>query len=101
MEEQGGSGHDPAPKRPVVPVSRDMVQMAEGDLDVPLIRVWCHPHNARPPRDGDDYYVEYMTFRGALRFIETHLEAERVPLIAFRGYEINLWGLEPAPEGRR
>jgi len=75
-----------------VPVMTDMIQEVEGNLEVPEIRVWCHP--PKIGESGDDYYKRFDSFRKALDFIERTKEAEDVPLIAFRGYEFNLWGIK-------
>lgn len=83
-----------------VPAMKDVLQEGEGKLEVPEIRVWCHP--AKIGQSGDDYYYDFDTFPEALRFIETHQESEDAPLIAFRGYELNLWEMEPVltePDG--
>lgn len=74
----------------IVPALRDMIQESEGQLDVPEIRVWCHPH--RIGESGDDYWHVFESFKAAFDFIEAHKEAENAPLLAFRGYEINLFG---------
>lgn len=55
-------------------------------LKIPEIRVWCHPLEG-----GDDYFVVFKTFEEALKFIEKNEEAEEFPLIAFNGYEINIF----------
>ena len=73
-----------------VPSTKDLTQRKE-KLEIPVIRVWCHPH--RIGKSGDDYYKVFGTFSQALAFIKRHREAEKVPLIAFRGRELNLWAL--------
>jgi hypothetical protein len=75
-----------------IPVLLDLIQKIDGNLPVPEIRVWCHPE--RVGSMGDDYYRVFKTFERALRFIELHPEAERLPLLAFRGWEINLWEIQ-------
>ena len=69
-----------------VPMLFDITQEVQGVLQVPEIRVWVHP-------GGDDYYEVFPTFEGAMRFIEKTKGAEDSPLIAFRGYEINIFDL--------
>lgn len=76
-----------------VPAARDVIQQHNGDLECPEIRVWCHPH--RVGKEGRDYYYVCESFREALDFIEQHPESELPPLIAFRGYELNLWDMQP------
>lgn len=75
-----------------IPTTKDLIQETEGNLEVPEIRVWCHP--PKIGKSGDDYYQIFETFELALAFIKSHKEAEEVPLIAFRGYEINLWEIK-------
>ena len=67
----------------------DVIQESEGNLRIPEIRVWCHPKNG-----GDDYYEVFKTFRDAFQFINHHPEAERIPLIAFKGWEIDLYSVQ-------
>lgn len=74
-----------------IATTRDIIQEAEGELAKPEIRVWCHPKNG-----GDDWYKVFSTFKEALTFIASSKEAERIPLIAFRGWEINLWSMAKA-----
>lgn len=71
-----------------IPSLKDLIQ-SEKVLQTPEIRVWCHPHNRK--KDCDDYYMVFDSFKKAERFIKSHKEAEPVPLVAFRGYEINLY----------
>lgn len=71
---------------PSVPLLFDLVQEVQGCLQIPEIRVWVHP-------GGDDYYEVFPTFEEALRFIEKTKGAEDSPLIAFRGYEVNIFDL--------
>jgi len=73
--------------KPFVPVIQDTIQELKGDLQVPEIRVWCHPS------EGGDYYEVFQTFQKALEFINTHIESEAMPLIAFRGYEIDIFAI--------
>lgn len=72
-----------------IPTMRDLIQKAKGELEVPEIRVWCHPHKIE--RSGDDYYRVFDSFKEALEFIRGNEEAEEVPLIAFGGFEINIF----------
>lgn len=76
-----------------VPAMKDVIQESAGNLEVPEIRVWCHP--PKVGQSGDDYWMVFDTFQEALDFIAKHPEAESAPLIAFRGYELNLWEMEP------
>jgi len=75
-----------------VPSTIDIVQQVEGNLEIPEIRVWCHP-------GGDDCYEVFDTFEQALNFIKEHPEAEEVPLIAFRGRELNIFDSQCIQEG--
>ena len=68
-----------------------MVQ-SEKVLYTPEIRVWCHPHYE--DQSGDDYFKVFDSFKKAEQFIKSHKEAEDVPLVAFKGYEINLYAIE-------
>ena len=79
-------------KLPKVPLLVDLIQEGEPEYSVPEIRVWCHPHKIG--KDGDDYYEIFDSFRDALVFINNNKEAESVPLIAFRGYEINIFEMK-------
>lgn len=72
-----------------IPTMRDLIQKAKGNLEVPEIRVWCHP--PKIGRSGDDYYRVFASFKEALEFIRGNEEAEEVPLIAFGGFEINIF----------
>ena len=71
-----------------VPACKDLTQSKE-KLVIPEIRVWCHPESGK-----DDYYKVFDSFLEAIKFISKHKEAEDIPLIAFRGYELNLWGMK-------
>ena len=79
-----------------LPASIDIMQMYPNILEVPEIRVWCHPHKIG--NSGDDYYLVFDTWKLALDFIKRHKESEDVPLLAFRGYEINLFDLQKPKE---
>jgi len=70
-------------------VMNDLIQEARGNLIVPEIRVWCHPHYIG--KKGDDYYRVFDTFKDAIDFIAQHDEAEEIPMIAFNGKEINIF----------
>lgn len=72
-----------------VPATKDLIQESEGNLTIPEIRVWCHPHHIG--ESGGDYYNVFNSFMKALAFIKKHKEAERVPLIAVNGYELNIF----------
>ena len=76
----------------------DLTQ-SENMLEVPEIRVWCHPHLIE--KDEEDYYITFDTFEDALAFIVGHDEAEKKPLIAFRGYEINILEIEKHKEEKK
>jgi hypothetical protein len=78
---------------PRVPVTIDMIQEVKGILtEVPEIRVWCHPHYVG--KTGGSYET-FNTFQEALAFIKAHPEAEKTPLLAFQGWELNLFAIEP------
>ena len=81
-----------------VPASIDLIQKYGKRLDVPKIRVWCHPEIIG--KSGDDYYCVFDSFKEAMDFIKGHKEAEKVPLLAFRGYELNLFEIKPSPSDR-
>lgn len=83
------------PKTMNIPSSRDLIQSVK-KLKSPEIRVWCHPHYKG--KTGDDYYQVFNSFKEAEKFIKSHKEAEKVPLVAFRGYEINLYEIEVIKE---
>lgn len=74
-----------------VPATEDIIQSTDGNLAVPEIRVWCHLHKVG--KSGDDYYQVFDSFTEALDFIAKHKEAEDAPLVAFRGYELNLFAM--------
>ena len=75
-----------------VPATNDIIQECEGNLQRPEIRVWCHPHKIG--KSGDDYYDTFESFEDAINFIEDHEEAEDAPLIAIKGYELNVFAIE-------
>ena len=69
----------------------DMMQIKKKVL-VPGIRVWCHNHN------GSDWFKVFKTFKQAVSFCNKEHKKfvpEDYPLIAFNGYEINIF------EGKR
>lgn len=73
-----------------IPATKDIIQQFDGNLQVPEIRVWCHPIEG-----GDDYFKIFDSFKEAMTFIKDNEEtAESVALLAFRGYELNLFGIE-------
>lgn len=76
-----------------VPATIDLIQEVEGNLEVPEIRVWCHPHKIN--KSGDDFYQKFYSFKEAIHFVEIRPEAERSILIAFRGYEFDLFQTKP------
>ena len=75
-----------------VPVMKDLIQEVEGEILIPEIRVWCHPHY--DGKDGEDYYEVFDNFGDALNFISNNKVAEPAPLIAYDGYEINIFDME-------
>lgn len=75
-----------------IPTTIDVVQKYGKVLEVPEIRVWCHPHEIE--KIGDDYYEVFSSFQEAIDFIKEHKEAEPIPLIAFRGREINIFEIK-------
>jgi len=75
-----------------VPAIRDAIQEVQGNLEVPEIRVWCHP--PKIGKSGDDYYYTFKSFKAAINFIAKHPESEDYPLIAFRGYELSIFRME-------
>jgi hypothetical protein len=64
---------------------QDIMQFKK-KLETPEIRVWVHP-----PEGGDDYVQTFDSFKEAIKFTKTNKGAESVPLIAFRGFELNLF----------
>ena len=78
----------------IIPMTNDLIQGEKDKAinDIPEIRVWCHPHFIG--KSGDDYYNIFDNFLDALTFITENEEAEKQPLIAFRGKEINIFELE-------
>lgn len=78
---------------PKIPMFADLTQVFDDKiLDTPEIRVWCHPHYVK--KKGDDWYETFDSFKEAFEFIKTHKEAEGQPLIAYGGYEINIFDIE-------
>ena len=75
-----------------IAASKDLMQEFNGNLDIPEIRVWCHPHYIK--EEGDDYFHTFKTFKKAIEFIKSHKGAEEHPLIAINGYELNIFDLE-------
>lgn len=79
-----------------IPSTIDMIQ-EHGKIitDVPEIRVWIHPH--KRGANGSDDYAIFDSFKKAFAFIKkTGLMAEDHPLIAFRGYELDIFQIEQA-----
>jgi len=77
-------------KRIWIPYAKDLTQY-KNKLEIPEIRVWCHPRNG-----GDDFYYTFESFQKAMKFIKRaekikSYRAETIPLIAFRGLEINIF----------
>ena len=76
-----------------IPYTLDLIQQhGEEITDVPEIRVWCHPHKIGKQRDK--YFRVFKTFTAALNFISKHKEADDTPLIAFKGFEIDIFGIK-------
>lgn len=74
-----------------VPHTKDMLQINPGDfLETPEIRVWVHP-----PNGGSDTCRVFESFNSAEDFIKVTPGAEDVPLIAFKGIELNLYAMQP------
>jgi len=73
-----------------IAVTKDVLQEETG-LGRPEIRVWCHPHKIG--ENGSDTYEVFDSFKDAEYFIKSHKDAEETPLVAFGGYEIDLWSL--------
>lgn len=75
----------------------DDITQEEEIIDIPEIRVWCHPERIGEP--GERYCEKFNGFKRALKFIEEHKKlTEAEPLIAFRGYEINLFKIKTEEE---
>jgi hypothetical protein len=78
-----------------IPAASDVIQnYGDGPItDTPEIRVWCHPGN------GDDYYEIFDSFKDAQEFISNNPNtAEEVPLVAWKGWELNMWGVNDYSE---
>lgn len=75
---------------PRVPMLIDVLQEFGETLETPEIRVWCHG-------GGDDAFETFKTFEDAQTFINSaagkKARCESVPLLAFRGFELNLYEL--------
>ena len=80
-----------------VPSTIDVMQELKGNLKEPEIRVWMHPK-----KGGDDFYYSFKSFKDAQEFIkQSPEEAESEPLIAFKGYELNIYAIKERKEGRK
>lgn len=84
-------------KIPAIPALQDIIQKYGKILQVPEIRVWVHPLPS-----GDDFCYTFDSFKEALQFIKRNKEkrkkkfrVEDAPLIAFRGYELNIFRIKP------
>lgn len=75
-----------------VGILEDVIQRKESNLEVPEIRVWCHSHNVGNLKG--DYYYAFDTFQDAVDFCARTKTAENNPILAFRGYEINLYTID-------
>jgi len=64
-------------------MANDIIQETEGKLKKPEIRVWVHP-----PKGGDDYYYVFHSLEAAKGFARRTKGAEKIPLIAFAGFEM-------------
>lgn len=76
----------------IVPACKDLTQ-SEEIIVIPEIRVWCHPKGG-----GDDYYKVFNSFKEAVDFIVKNennkkFRVEDVPLLAYRGYELNIYAM--------
>jgi hypothetical protein len=60
----------------------------EEPLIIPEIRVWIHQVGK------DDDYEVFKSFEEAIWFILRNDNAERQPMLAFAGYEFNLYGIQ-------
>ena len=67
----------------------DMIQEGTCNLTIPEIRVWYHPP------EGDDCFKVFDTFQEAADFIKGNPTAEDVPLVAFKGWELNIFDIDP------
>jgi hypothetical protein len=75
----------------IIGILKDVIQECEGNLDIPEIRVWCHPLP-----HGDDFHYVFNTFKEAMGFIKTNIKSkefvpESQPMIAHGGYEFNIF----------
>jgi hypothetical protein len=75
---------------PRIPMLVDVLQEFGETLEMPEIRVWCHG-------PGDDGFRTFDTFKAAWKFIQSaagkKAHCESAPLLAFRGFELNLWDM--------
>ncbi len=75
---------------PKVPMLIDCLQEFGDIREMPEIRVWCH-------EGGDDSFRPFETFEAAWKYINSAKGkkecCESVPLLAFRGFELNLWDM--------
>jgi len=69
--------------------TKDVVQEAEGNKEIPEIRVWVHPHKVG--QAGSDTYLAFQTIQEAEEYIRTNEAAERYPLLAVNGKEFDLY----------
>ena len=66
-------------------------------IEIPEIRVWCHPERIGEP--GTKYFETFKGFKRALEFINAHKKLTDIhPLVAFKGYEINLFKIKTKQE---
>ena len=78
----------------LVPATTDVLQ-SENKLETPEIRVWYKPIDG-----GDSGYEVFGNFEEALAVAGKNDADKKVvwesnPLVAFRGYELNLWEMKP------
>lgn len=72
----------------IIPHVEDTIQIARGIKRTPEIRVWVHTNES-----DSDYYTTFRTFHEAEDYCKKQPNAERYPVIAFCGLEVNLYAL--------
>jgi len=77
-----------------VSAMKDAIQESNGLKMIPEIRVWHHPLKAG--RKGQDCYVVCESFKEAIKHIGSSDDAEEHPLIAFKGWELDIFTIPPA-----
>jgi hypothetical protein len=81
-----------------VPALKDVLQEKK-KLTIPEIRVWVHPE--RRGQTGSDWYQTFDSFKDALEFIRNTKGAETFPLIAYGGYELNIFQMQPEEAAKK